>query len=123
VRLAVCVLIALLVTACGSAEPAADGARYGISLDVPDGWRGEIKRGAIRIARDDFSVLLYEYEPAPADRAEAVGFFKDGWPVQLTAADFEVRAGTAGENSRAEADAMLAGLDFPDWGPWELESP
>jgi hypothetical protein len=21
----------------------------------------------------------------------------------------------------AEADAMLAGLRFPDWGPWELD--
>jgi hypothetical protein len=85
VRLSVCVLIALLVTACGSAEPAGRVERYGISLEVPDGWDGEISRGLIRIRRGDVSVELHEYETTSEGEA---AYFDDGWPVRLEAADF-----------------------------------
>jgi hypothetical protein len=83
-RVALCVLV-VVATACGSAAPGARMERYGISLEVPAGWDGELSRGLIRIARGDVSVVLYEYE---TDSAAAAAYFKDDWPVRLEAADF-----------------------------------
>jgi hypothetical protein len=77
VRLAVCVLIALLATACGSGEPAAGPARYGISVDVPAGVSAEVSRGMIRIATSDLSVVLRELEPAAWNAAEEAYFNDD----------------------------------------------
>ncbi len=96
----------ILASACGSAELPAGSARYGISVDVPDGVSAEVTRGTIRIATSELSVVLYEYEPATGDRAE-VAFFKDDWPVRLEAADFgrRVGPGTTDENTRAVAVA------------------
>jgi hypothetical protein len=97
VRLAVCVLIALLVTACGSGEPAAGPAGYGISLDVPEGWYGGVTRGTVRLGTvpagaplgaDDVSVILFEYEPAPPEGPEAVAYYKDDWPARFETEDF-----------------------------------
>jgi hypothetical protein len=104
VRLAVCVLIALLVTACGSAEPAGGGARYGISLDVPDGVSAEVSRGRIRIATSELSVVLFESEPSAWNPAEEA-YFNDDWPVQLDAADFGQRPST-----QSEEDARLVSV-------------
>lgn len=103
VRLALCILIAGLATACGSAEPGAGSARNGISLDVPDGVSAEVTRGTIRIATSDLSVVLYEYEPQ--SRGEAT-YFDAGWPVRLEAADFRHRRpGTA-----SDEDARLVSV-------------
>jgi hypothetical protein len=102
-RLAVSVVVAVLLTACGSAEPGARAERYGISLEVPEGWDGEISRGLIRIGRGDVSVELHEYETT--SRAEAA-IFDDGWPVRLEAADFrQQRPGTA-----SQEDALLVSV-------------
>jgi hypothetical protein len=231
VRVAVCGLVAALATACGSAEPGAGPARYGISLEVPDGVSAEVTRGRIRIATSDLSVVLYDalatirvkpgdYFPGtvepprfaprsgwdvgdsgPAERyphgeyvnswATTIAFRDEeeedhAWPPRRTlealppdgiviqatltrhpglwnqnalraappyrirdfvrrdcpgkACEFpeyllvaaygdryrvEIRVHFGRfhptETMRAEADAMLAGLRFPDWGPWELE--
>lgn len=92
----------ILASACGSAEPQAGSARYGISVDVPERVSAEVTRGTIRIATSDLSAVLYEYEPAAGDTAE-LAFFKDDWPVRLEAADFGQRVGpgTSDENTRA----------------------
>jgi hypothetical protein len=95
-RVAVCFLV-VLATACGSAAPGARMERYGISLEVPAGWDGEVSRGLIRIARGDVSVVLYEYE---TDSAAAAAYFKDDWPVRLEAADFGRRP-PGDENTRS----------------------
>lgn len=164
-RLAVCVLLALLVAACGSAEPGAGVERYGISLGVPPGWHGAVTRARIRFATGDLSVTLSESEPAAWNRAEEAYFRDDTrhpglWdqnalraappyrsrefvrrdcpgkacevPEYLLVAAYgdryrvEIRLyfgrPDPTDAMRAEADAMLAGLEFPDWGPWELDA-
>jgi hypothetical protein len=96
VRFVVLGLIAVLATACGSAEPSVGPARYGISLDVPDGTSAEVSRGMIRISTGDLSVVLYEYEPQAPGEAT---YFDDRWPVQLETADFrQLRPGTGSED-------------------------
>jgi hypothetical protein len=97
VRPAVCVLILALATACGSAAPAAGPTRYGISIDVPEGWHGEITRGTVRLGTtppgtelgtDDVAVTLFEYEIAPPDSAASAAETFDGaWPVRFGVAD------------------------------------
>jgi hypothetical protein len=111
----------ILASACGSAEPAARSARYGISMDVPDGVSAQLTRGTIRIATSDLSVVLYEYEPAAGDTAE-LGFFKDAWPVRLDAADFgrPLGPGTSAENTRAVA---VAGRYFSVFAEGPAEAP
>lgn len=85
-----CLLVAALATACGSAEPAAEGpTRYGISLQLPDdGWSGEITRGIVRLERGDVSVVLHEYEASSPGEA---AYFNREWPVQLDDAEFARR--------------------------------
>jgi hypothetical protein len=97
-------MIALLVTACGSAEPAARPARYGIAVDVPDGVTAEVSRGMIRIATRDLSVVLREVEPSAWNPAEEA-YFDGDWPVQLEATDFGQRPGT-----QTEEDAHLVSV-------------
>ena len=86
-----------LATACGSAAPAAGPTRYGISIDVPEGWHGEITRGTVRLGTtpvgtelgaDDLSVTLFEYEVAPPDSAATASVTFDGvWPARFDVAD------------------------------------
>jgi len=76
------------LTACGSNGPGAQVERYGISLDVPEGWRAEVSRGVIRIDRGDVSVALREYETS---RPGEAAYFKRPWPVRLATSDFERR--------------------------------
>lgn len=92
-RPAVVVLVAVLATACGSAEPADGPARYGISLEVPGGVSANVSRGTIRIATNDLSVVLHEFEPRAWNPAEEA-YFNDEWPVRVKPADFERRPGT-----------------------------
>lgn len=87
-RAALCLVVLAAATACGSGEPGARVERYGISLEVPDGWAGEVSRGIVRIHRGDVSVALHEYETA---RPGEAAYFKRAWPVRLAAADFERR--------------------------------
>jgi hypothetical protein len=84
-RVAWCLLVAVLATGCGSAQPGAGVERYGISLEIPDRWNGEVSRGIVRLQRGEVSVVLHEYETSSAGEA---AYFKHEWPIRLVAADF-----------------------------------
>jgi hypothetical protein len=88
VRAAACLVVVMVAAACGSAEPGARIERYGISVELPAGWAGEVSRGIVRIHRGDISVVLHEYETGSPGEAE---YFNREWPVRLTAADFARR--------------------------------
>jgi hypothetical protein len=85
-RFVLLVMAAALAAGCGSAAVGSVGMeRYGIALEVAEGWDAEISRGLVRIARGDVSVELYEYEAASADEAT---YFKQEWPLELAASSF-----------------------------------
>jgi hypothetical protein len=94
-RLAMSVVVAVLATACGSAEPGARAERYGISLDVPEGWYGEITRGTVRLGTvpagtrlgdGDVAVVLFEHELMPFELHQPASP-NDDWPPRFTQAD------------------------------------
>jgi hypothetical protein len=55
-------LTSVLCSSCGGAEesPGALGPRYGISVSLPDGWDGELRRGALRAKSNDAEIELFE---------------------------------------------------------------
>jgi hypothetical protein len=82
----VLVIAAALAAGCGSAAVGAPRMeRYGISLEVAEGWDAQISRGLVRIARGEVSLELYEYDAASADEAK---HFKQEWPLELAASSF-----------------------------------
>lgn len=99
---------ALALAGCGAQEAGSGErpglSRYGISIEVPKGWHGEITRGIAHLERADASVVLHEYETSSPGEA---GYFNDDWPVRLEPADFERRAKRVEDNHLVSVEGRL----------------
>lgn len=126
-------LAAVSATACGGADaPRGDGgrdaalSRYGLTIEVPAGWEGEISRGALRLANgalpraqlgpralepDAVVVELLEREPSPDEWG---GIRASAGPPAFAADDFAApEPGTApGDHGVARRFRTIAGRAF-----------
>jgi hypothetical protein len=110
-----------VLVGCGAQErTSGEGSRisrYGISIGIPEGWHGEITRGAVRLGtvpagtklgEDDLSVVLFEYELAPPESEASVAQNYDGnWPARFGAKDF-TNPDTQGSIDEANAPGRRA---------------